>query len=84
MAIGHAGSKVTDVTPRDTDAAARAAQFAAFRRMSPAERARLAVQMSDEARAVTEAGMRRRHPDWTSDRVRAEVSKIVGAGLQDS
>jgi hypothetical protein len=33
--------------------------------------------MSDEIRAVTEAGIRHRHPEWTDDEVQAELARIV-------
>jgi hypothetical protein len=45
--------------------------------MSPAQRVRLAVEMSDEARQITEAGVRHRHPDWDAERLRAEASAIT-------
>jgi hypothetical protein len=65
------------VRPSDTTDEARGVQLAAYRRMTPAQRAEIAVQMSEEARAVTEAGVRNRHPGWTAEQVRAEVSAIL-------
>ena len=46
--------------PADTDPAARAAQIAAYRAMTPAQRVREAVAMSEAARAVAESGARHR------------------------
>jgi len=46
--------------------------------MLPEQRLALALQMSDEARALTEAGVRRRHPQWSEPEVRAEVTRLAG------
>jgi hypothetical protein len=61
----------------DTSTAARARQLEVFRGMSPAERVTLAVEMSDEIRAVAEAGIRRRHPEHSDDQVRTALVAIV-------
>lgn len=61
----------------DTTTAARARQLQVFRQMTPAERVALAVEMSEEIRAVAEAGIRRRHPEHTDDEVRAALLVIV-------
>ena len=45
--------------------------------MTPEQRVAAAVEMSDEIRAVTEAGIRSRHPAYTDDEVRAELAMIV-------
>jgi len=37
----------------------------------------MAAEMSDEIRAVTEAGIRHRHPAYTDHEVRAELAAIV-------
>lgn len=47
----------------DTSTTAREAQYAAYRRMDPAERVRVAVRMSEDARSVAEAGLSARHPE---------------------
>lgn len=51
--------------PRDTSAASHAAQLAAYRRLGPERRARLAGRLSEDTRALTRAGIRARHPDYT-------------------
>lgn len=51
--------------------------------MTPGERLALAMEMSDAARALTESGVRRRHPDWTAERVRAEVLRLCCAATGD-
>jgi hypothetical protein len=45
--------------------------------MTPAERVALAIEMSDEIRAIAEAGIRRRHPQHTDDEVRAALVAIL-------
>lgn len=62
---------------RDTSTTALQRQREAFRRMTPEERVALAAEMSDEIRAITEAGIRSRHPAYTDDEVRAELAMIV-------
>jgi len=37
----------------------------------------MASRMSDEARAIAEAGMRHRHPAWPSDRVASAVRDLI-------
>ena len=49
----------------DTTPEADAVQFAVYRRMSDARRLELALQMSDEARLITAAGIRAHHPEYT-------------------
>jgi hypothetical protein len=66
------------VTPLlDTSMAALARQRAAFRRMTPEQRLAAAAEMSDEIRAVTEAGIRHRHPTYTDDEVGAALAGIL-------
>jgi len=45
--------------------------------MTPEQRVAVAAEMSDEIRAVTEAGIRHRHPAYTDDEVRAALAAIV-------
>jgi hypothetical protein len=54
----------TDTTPE-----ADAVQFAIYRRMSDARRLELSLQMSDEARLITAAGIRAHHPEYTDAHV---------------
>ena len=49
----------------------------AYRSMTPAERLRLAAEMSADIRALAEAGIRRRHPDWSADESAAELARIL-------
>jgi len=57
----------------DTTDAARDAQIAAARRMSPSQKGQMAAEMSEEARRIAIEGERRRHPELTE----AEARQIV-------
>lgn len=61
---------------RDTSTTALERQWAAFRRMTPEQRVAAAAEMSDEIRAVTEAGIRHRHPTGTDAEIRAALAAI--------
>ncbi|OGO53903.1 MAG: hypothetical protein A2Z32_02775 [Chloroflexi bacterium RBG_16_69_14] len=61
----------------DTLVAARERQRETFRRMTPEQRLAVAAEMSDEIRAVAEAGIRHRHPDYSDDEVRAALVAIL-------
>jgi len=45
--------------------------------MTPGQRLAMAAEMSDEIRAVTEAGIRQRDPDYSDDQVRAALVGIL-------
>ena len=68
---------MTTMPGHDTSTSALERQRDAFRRMTPEQRVALAVEMSDEIRAVTEAGIRHRHPALTDDEVRSALAEIV-------
>lgn len=57
----------------DTTPEAEAAHLAVYRRMSDSRRLELALQMSDDARRITAAGIRDLHPEYTD----AEVEDVV-------
>ncbi|MGH7437728.1 MAG: hypothetical protein ACRENE_18780 [Polyangiaceae bacterium] len=59
--------------PTDTEAHAREAQLKAARRLGPAGRVRLAVEMSEDARRISFEGERRRHPELTAAEARLAV-----------
>jgi Rv0078B-related antitoxin len=63
--------------PLDTSTKSLERQREAFRRMTPEHRLALAAEMSDEIRAVAEAGIRRRHPDYSDEEVRAALVEIL-------
>lgn len=61
----------------DTSVDAHCRQLDAYRSMTPAERLRLAAEFSADVRALTESGIRQRHPDWSSDERAAELARIL-------
>lgn len=62
--------------PHDTTRDSRARQLDAFRRMTPELRVAEAAAMSDEIDAITEAGIRHRHPGYSDMEVRAALIAI--------
>jgi hypothetical protein len=68
--------------PFDTSLEAHERWLEALRALEPAERFRLAAAMSDEIRAITEAGIRHRHPDLSDDEVKLQlVERLFGADM---
>jgi hypothetical protein len=61
----------------DTAASTLERQREAFRRMTPERRLAIAAEMSDEARAIAEAGIRRRNPGYSDDQVRKALVRIL-------
>lgn len=59
----------------DTTAEAAAAQIAALRRLSPGERVRIALEMSQIAHDLALDGLRRWHPEWSLERARRELAR---------
>jgi len=45
--------------------------------MTPEQRLAAAAEMSDEIRAVAEAGIRQRHPDYSDDEISAALVAIL-------
>jgi len=66
----------------DTETSAAMVQVAAVRRLGAAERVRLAVEMSEDARRLAIEGELRRHPQLTEAEARAAVlRRIWGSDL---
>ncbi len=63
--------------PADTSRPARDAQLGAYRRLSGAARVALAFEMSESAVAITRAGLRARHPDWTAEALEDGLREIL-------
>jgi hypothetical protein len=57
----------------DTEAGAMRAQVEALRRLGPSDRARMAAEMSEDARRIAIEGERRRHPELTEAEARMAV-----------
>lgn len=72
------------IDQRDTSAAAHVAQLAAFRRLTPSQRAVAALQMSDEVRAVAANGLRHRSPLAGQAEIDAALRRLLlGPELAD-
>jgi hypothetical protein len=70
--------------PRDTDDAAYQAQIAALRALGMEGRLQRGIELSENVRALTEAGIRQRQPELTEAQVRYELLRILyGQDLAD-
>ncbi|MBV9339771.1 MAG: hypothetical protein JO159_02630 [Acidobacteria bacterium] len=65
--------------PSDTSPEAAAIQQEIFRRMTPASRLRLALEMSESMRNVALAGLRSRRPDLSAADLSRELMRIMYA-----
>lgn len=63
--------------PADTAPEARRIHLDILRGMSGAERVAMAFEMSETARALTEAGIRLRNPQWTDAQVHDELLAVL-------
>lgn len=71
--------------PEDTSAEAQVVQLEVYRRMSGERRVALMFEMSEEAREITLAGLRRQHPDLgEQELIRLERVRRLGAALTDA
>jgi len=68
---------VSNVAVSDTRPRAAAIQLDLYRKAGPSRRAQIAVELSDAVRETTLAGIRRRHPDYTAEEVKADFLRIV-------
>ena len=67
---------------RGTTLAARTIQLRAQRRLDGPTRLEMACRMSDDARSVSEAGIRHRHPEWSDREIqRALLVLLLGPEL---
>jgi hypothetical protein len=64
------------VRSADTSPEAHELQIAAYRRMTPARKVELAVQMSEEAWEMAADGIRLRHPDYESSAVKSALWRL--------
>lgn len=71
--------------PGDTTPEAWAVQLEILRRMTGPERVAMAFEMSEAARALSEAGIRHRHPEWNEGQVRdALMEMLLGLDLANA
>lgn len=61
----------------DTSPAVQAIQDEIHRRMSGEERFRLAIEMSEMARAFAAARLRAEHPEWTDWEIKRELLRYA-------
>ncbi len=66
----------------DTTAEAHGVQLAAYRAMGAERRSVIAARMSEDARKISEAGIRKRHPEYSESEVRHALNLLIlGAEL---
>ena len=63
--------------PADTTPEATARQRDWYRACGPGRRGEIALEMSEEARELTRAGIRARNPTWSEAEVTAELYRVV-------
>ncbi len=61
----------------DTAPEAARVQAEVYRRMGPERRAAIGLQMSDDARRCSEAGIRARHPEYSAADVRHALNRLL-------
>jgi Rv0078B-related antitoxin len=61
----------------DTSPEIEAMQIRIRRSMTPAQRLRIAFEISDMSRAFRKAGIRRDHPDWSERQVMIELFRLA-------
>jgi len=61
----------------DTTLEAARREFEILRRLGPQVRARMAFELSDNLRALVEAGVRHRHPDFDEKKIKLEVLRLM-------
>jgi len=66
-----------NLIPHDTDPSSFQAQLEFYRRIGPEGRVRLAFQMSEQAREISKAGIRMRHPEYTEDQVQHALFRLL-------
>jgi hypothetical protein len=62
---------------RDTSPEIEAMQLEIRRNMTPGQRFRIALEMSDLCRELRKAGIRKQHPDWTERQVMIELFRLA-------
>ncbi|MBI4508811.1 MAG: hypothetical protein HY698_04190 [Deltaproteobacteria bacterium] len=66
----------------DTTPAAASVQLDVYRRMSPAARLRVALELTAMSRRLLADGVRRRHPEYSDEQVRLAFLRLwLGADL---
>jgi hypothetical protein len=63
--------------PLDTSPEAERVQIEIFRKMTPARRLQLAVELTQTSRNLLAIGVHRRHPDYNQEQVRLAVIRLT-------
>ncbi|OQY07446.1 MAG: hypothetical protein B6I25_01850 [Planctomycetales bacterium 4572_13] len=63
--------------PTDTSKEAAEVQAEALRRMGLSGRAELTMQLCDNLREITKAGIRHRHPDYTDQQITQAYLRLI-------
>ena len=66
-----------EIVPKDTTIEAARIQFSILRKMGMEGRARMAFELSDALRSITESGVRQRHPNYDENMVRLAAIRIT-------
>ncbi|HEV2149241.1 MAG TPA: hypothetical protein VGR37_17700 [Longimicrobiaceae bacterium] len=86
MLLGHGGAarldermtwEQRDSDLNDTNPEAAEIQASIYRRMTGAERLKLAIEMSLTARSLTLARLRTQHPDWSEAELKRELLRYA-------
>ncbi len=64
-------------TPSDTSPAAQAFQDERYRQLGGSERVAIQFRLGSNARAMTRAGIRARHSDYTNDQLDLALARII-------
>lgn len=74
---------MTTITiPQDTDLKSARAHISILRDKTPSERVQMAMELSDSVRETCIAGIKHRHPDYSTDQVNLEVLCLsIGGSL---
>ncbi|MDI6803562.1 MAG: hypothetical protein QME58_06915 [Bacteroidota bacterium] len=62
---------------KDTSLEAKRIQFQILRRIGIAKRAEMTFELSDNLRAITEYGIRSRHPEYDDSKIRLELVRLI-------
>ncbi len=63
--------------PMDTTAEAHAVQLQILRSRTGAQRLRMAFQLSEDVRAISRAGIRSRHPDYSEQELTWALNRLM-------
>lgn len=67
----------SNIIPYDTTLESARIRFSILRKMSIVERANIAIELSDNLRAIIESGVRIRHPDYDDNMVKLAAFRIA-------